>query len=316
MLAGIKAAELNFTVSEDMRDYLSCEVIFNEERTKGWLGQPHMVKKIKQTFGEAVAKLPKYRTPGTPGQGLVKAQEDEITLSEEDQSLLRSGTGMLLYLVKHSRPDLSNPVRNLTKTLSGATKAALKEMFRVIKFVLDTETLGLKIEPKLFEGNKLIFTLKGYSDSDWAGDKENRKSVSGFVLFLCGALIMWRSKQQITVALSSAEAEFIAVGELAKEIVFVVQILLSMGVAVKMPVIIFVDNMGAIFMSKNTTSNSRTRHMDVKWRFLNTMSDDGMVELQFVRSEDQWADMKTKNVSGDIYERHSPEFVTEKPDAE
>ena len=59
----------------------------------------------------------------------------------------------------------------------------------------------------------------------------------------------------------------------------------------KMPVIIFVDNMGAIFMSKNTTSNSRTRHMDVKWRFLNTMSDDGMVELQFVRSEDQWADI-------------------------
>ena len=137
-------------------------------------------------------------------------------------------------------------MRNLTKTLSGATKAALKEMFRVIKFVLDTETLGLKIEPKLFEGNKLFFTLKGYSDSDWAGDKENRKSVSGFVLFLCGALIMWRSKQQATVALSSAEAEFIAVGELAKEIVFVVQILLSMGVAVKMPVIIYVDNMGAI----------------------------------------------------------------------
>ena len=96
-------------------------------------------------------------------------------------------------------------------------------MFRVIKFVLDTETLGLKIEPKLFEGNKLIFTLKGYSDSDWAGDKENRKSVSGFVLFLCGALIMWRSKQQATVALSSAEAEFISVGELVKETVFVVQ---------------------------------------------------------------------------------------------
>jgi hypothetical protein len=215
--------------------------------------------------------------------------------------------------LKHSRPDIANAVRELTKCLTGASEAALKEMHRVIKFVLDTQTLGLKIEPKLVGGNKLVFVLKGYSDSDWAGDKDNRKSVSGFVLFLCGVLIMWRSKQQATVALSSAEAEFIAVGELVKEIVFVVQILLSMGVAVKMPVVIFVDNMGAIFMSKNTTSNSRTRHMDVKWRFLNTMTEDGLVELEFVRSENQLADMETKNVSGEIHERHSMEFVTERP---
>ena len=124
---------------------------------------------------------------------------------------------------------------------------------------------------------------------------------------------MWRSKQQATVALSSAEAEFIAVGELVKEIVFVVQILLSMGVAVQMPVVIFVDNMGAIFMSKNTSSGSRTRHMDVKWRYVNTMTEDGLIVLEFVRSEQQLADMETKNVSGEIYENHSPEFVTEKP---
>ena len=92
----------------------------------------------------------------------------------------------------------------------------------MIKFVIDTKAFGLKVDPNF--NNDLEWDLKLYCDSDWAGDKENRKSVSGFVLFLCGALIMWRSKQQATVALSSAEAEFIAVGELAKEIVFVVQI--------------------------------------------------------------------------------------------
>jgi hypothetical protein len=313
MLAQIRESELTFTVNEDMRDYLSCEVLFNSDRTKGWLGQPHMIKKIKRVFGEAVAKLPKYRTPGTPGVGLVRAKEEDKLASLEDQHTLRSGTGMLLYLVKHSRPDIANAVRELTKCLIGAHPAAMKEMYRVIKFVLDTQSMGLRLEPKM-EGTKLVFLLKGYCDSDWAGDKDNRKSISGFMLFFCGVLIMWRSKQQASVSLSSAEAEFVSVGELAKEICFVVQILLSIGVPVQMPVTIKVDNMGAIFMSKNATSSSRTRHMDVKWRFVNDLSDDQVIELVFVRSEDNWSDMQTKNVSGNIYDRHAPEFVVPRED--
>jgi hypothetical protein len=81
-----------------------------------------------------------------------------------------------------------------------------------------------------------------------------------------------------------------------------------------MPVTIKVDNMGAIFMSKNATSSSRTRHMDVKWRFVNDLSDDQVIELVFVRSEDNWSDMQTKNVSGNIYDRHAPEFVVPRED--
>jgi hypothetical protein len=275
------------------------------------LGQPHMIKKILKTFGESVAKMPKYRTPGTPGVGLERPKEDESVISAEDQSLYRSGVGMLLYLIKHSRPDIANAVRELTKCLTGAHPAALKEMYRVIKFVLDTSSMGLLMEPKMEKG-KLVFKLVGYSDSDWAGDKDNRKSVSGFMLFLCNVLIMWRSKQQKTVALSSAEAEFVSVGELVKEISFVVQVLLSMGIAVEMPVVIYVDNMGAIFMSKNATSSTRTRHMDVKWRFVNDLVMDQVIELVFVKSEDNWSDMQTKNVSGDIYEAHVKKFLADK----
>jgi hypothetical protein len=311
MLEEIKKADLTFTVEENLRDYLSCEIVFNKDKSKAWLGQPHMVKKIKKTFAETVAKLPKYKTPGTPGVGLVRAKEGEQVATAEEHSIYRSGVGMLLYLVKHSRPDIANAVRELTKCLIGPHPAAMKEMYRVIKFVLDTQSIGLRIEPKMKE-KQVLFLLRGYCDSDWAGDKDNRKSVSGFVLFFCGVLIMWRSRQQVSVALSSAEAEFVSVGELAKEICFVVQILLSIGVPVQMPVTIYVDNMGAIFMSRNASSSTRTRHMDVKWRFLNDLTDGEVVELIFVKSADNRSDMKTKNVSGDIYSRHSPEFVAEK----
>jgi hypothetical protein len=149
-------------------------------------------------------------------------------------------------LSQHSRPDISNVVRELTKCLDGATPEAFREMLRVIKYVIDTSTLGFKIEPKSLD-NQLLWNIVLYSDSDWAGDKDNRRSVSGFIMFLCGVPLVWRSKQQKSVALSSSEAEFVAASEAVKEIIFVLQLLESMSIQVKTPVVVCVDNMGAIF---------------------------------------------------------------------
>ena len=168
---------------------------------------------------------------------------------------------MLLYLLKHSRPDIGNAVRELTKVLDKPTPAAFKEMKRVIKFVLDTANYGLRIEPTSLDDDH--WTMVGFSDSDWAGDKDTRLSISGFVIFILGVPISFRSKQQKSVALSSSEAEYVAMSEAAKEIKFVYQILISMGLKVKTPIIVRVDNVGAMFMSENTSTSQRTRHVDI-----------------------------------------------------
>jgi hypothetical protein len=97
-------------------------------------------------------------------------------------------------------------VRELSKCLDGANEVAYKEMLRVIKYVMDTRNKGLKIEPTMGE---LEWKVLVYSDSDWANDKESRKSVGGYMIFLNGVLISWRSKMQRVVSLSSAEAEFL-----------------------------------------------------------------------------------------------------------
>ena len=309
MLKGLTEHGLTYT-KESLTDYLSCEVVFNDDRTKAWLGQPHMIKKIEKVFGEEVQGLQMYSTPGTPGVGLTKPKDGEATIGDEKQSRYRSGVGMLLYLLK-SRPDVSNSVRELTKCLTGANPAAYKEMLRVIKFVLDTRSMGLRIEPHPMEG-KLVWNLVAYTDSDWAGDKDDRRSISGFILFLNGVPILWRSKSQRVVALSSAEAEFMAASEAIKEVIFVVQVLLFLGIEVEMPVKIRVDNMGAIFMSKNVTSTSRTRHMDTKYRFVNELVDDKLIEIIFVKSEDNYSDGQTKNVTKEVYENHTPKYVAEK----
>ena len=131
---------------------------------------------------------------------------------------------MLLYLVKHSRPDIANATRELAKAMDGSTEESWKEMLRIIQYVLATRDYGLVLKPREPDGNEK-WQLTVYSDSDWAGDVNSRKSVSGFILYLMGAPIVWKSKGQTTVALSSAEAEYYALTEAAKEVKFIVQLL-------------------------------------------------------------------------------------------
>jgi hypothetical protein len=122
---------------------------------------------------------------------------------------------MLLFLIKYSRPDLANFVRGLSKCMDAASHAAYKEILRVMKFVVDTAQYCLKMRP-IEEGKD--WDLVSYCNSDWDGDAETRISVTGFIIYLLGVPICWRSKGQKRVTLSSSEAEYVAISEAVKEI--------------------------------------------------------------------------------------------------
>ena len=117
----------------------------------------------------------------------------------EDQKMFQSGVDRLLFLVKHSRPDIGNAVRELSKLIDGTTFARMNELKRVIKYVLDTKMHGLKLEP---QKDKELWNLLTCTDSDWVGDKDTRASVSGYILYFVGVPIAWRSKAQSIVILS------------------------------------------------------------------------------------------------------------------
>ena len=123
---------------ENFSDYLSCEIQFNEPRTMAWIGQPHLVKKLQQFFTEEVKNQRSPNTPGTPSFRITRPGPDDPVIDATQQKRYGSGVGMLLYLVKHSRPDIANAVRELSKSLDRSTPAAYKEMLRVVKYVLDT----------------------------------------------------------------------------------------------------------------------------------------------------------------------------------
>jgi hypothetical protein len=190
----IQAEGLKLKVAHNTKDYLSCEIVFDRMKKCAWLGQPHQAKKLEMNFGDLVKSCQSYKTPGTPNVGIVQPKTDEPRVSISDQGLYRSVVGSLLHLIKHSRPDIANAVRELSKCMDGATPAAFKEMKRVVKFVIDTKDYGLKVFPRPVKQNK--WNLTAYTDSDWAGDKDNRHSVSSYSIFLNGTVILWKSKLQ------------------------------------------------------------------------------------------------------------------------
>jgi hypothetical protein len=310
-IVDIQAAGFKIKIEDKPTDYLSCEIKFNSDKTCAWLGQPHLVKRLEKSFGSLIKGNYNYLTPGTPSFSVVRPSSEAEKISPERQTIYRSAVGTLLQFVKHSRPDIANPVRELSKCMDGATEAAFKEMCRIVKFVLDTREFGLKLQPFVLLKDDMV-SMTMYTDSDWAGDKESRRSISGYIIFLMDCPVLWKSKQQVSVTLSSSEAEYVALSEAAKEIKFISQALVSLGMKVKYPIIVKVDNVGAIFMSENITATNRTRHIDARYHFVHELVEDGLILIQFVCTKENKADPFTKNVKTEVYATSIDSYMVNK----
>ena len=120
----MKKFGLVLKIEDDLKDNLSCEIKFSADRKQAWLGQPHLISNLEKKFGDQVKGLRKYKTPGTPELNMAKSDDGYPTVSKEKQTKYCSGVGMLLYLVKHSRPGIANTVRELLKVLDGYTESS------------------------------------------------------------------------------------------------------------------------------------------------------------------------------------------------
>jgi len=111
--------------------------------------------------------------------------------------------------------------------------------------------------------------LTVFCDSGYAGDVDSQISMTGFCMFLMGIPVSWKSCLQKSMMLSSSKAEFVMLSEVVKEVKFIVQILLlSIGIDIGLPVIIHVDNVGAIFLADNVTTSQCTKHIDVHYCYV------------------------------------------------
>ena len=260
---------------------------------------------MRRYFERDVKNMKTFETPMAAGHRVVRPKEEDERLGAQDQTKYRSGVGSLLYLVKHTRPELSNSVRELSKVMDSATPAHMKDLYRDIKHVLDTENKELEIWPTK---NKRV-TVMAMCDSDNSGDLDTRKSVTGYLVFINGSLVAWRSRGQKTVSLSSCESEYYAMAEVAQELLYIKQILEFLHVEVELPMIVKCDNQGAIFLTKNESS-TRTKHMDVRVHFIREL--EGIIDYQYINSKDNLADVQTKNLTTEQFKKLSSMYMKTK----
>ena len=296
-------------IQQNLTDYLGCEFHMNKEKTRGWLGQPSIIKSLEQKFGERTMKERLSLTPGSPRFTARRLENQEDKVSSEEHENYRSGVGTLLYLTKHSRPDICNPVGELSKTMDAPAPVHLKEMYKVLRHVLSTKGYGLKFE---LRKDFMKWAFKALIDSDFASDKETRICVFGYISYFCGIPIAWRSKGMKRVVLSTTEAEYMALSEVVKELKFIVQFIQTMNIEVELPITAYVDNVGAILLSNNRTTSDRTKHIDIRTSFVKEYQEDGKIIIKFVKSEDNEADIFTKNTTNGIFHNHQKKLVWDK----
>ena len=227
-------------------------------------------------------------TPLEVGTKFEKLSEDEEPLNLREY---QSAIGSLIYASIGTRPDISAAVGMLSQHTSKPGKdhwIGVKRVFRYIKGTLD---YGLIYSAK--DNNTQIV---GYADADWAGDVNTRKSTSGYAFQIGGSTISWMSKRQSTVALSTTEAEYVALSTATQEAIWLRSLLKGMGFAQKSPTTIFEDNQGTIALAKNPIRQPRTKHIDIKYHFTRDAITKGETQLTYCPTNLMVADILTKAI--------------------
>ncbi|KAK2436692.1 secreted RxLR effector protein [Trifolium repens] len=202
------------------------------------------------------------------------------------RSVYRSMIGNLLYLTA-SRPDITFAVGVCARYQSEPKVSHLNQVKRILKYVNGTCDYGMMYSH--CEDSK----LSGYCDADWAGSADDRKSTSGGCFFLGSNLISWFSKKQNCVALSTAEAEYVAAGSSCTQLVWMKQMLKEYDVEQDV-ITLYCDNLSAINISKNPVQHSKTKHIDIRHHFIRDLVENKVVTLEHVGTKDQVADIFTK----------------------
>jgi hypothetical protein len=288
----------------NMDEYVGCKLVRNEE--EGWIKflQPVLLQSYKDEF-----EIPNEKEPKIPAEGgqilMPCAEEDGVKYS--DQSKYRSGVGKLLHMMRWSRPDILNSVRELSKHMKVASEAHWKAMHRVMQYCLATPNRGLLLQPNgVWDGNPdYEFHIKGRSDANYATDVADRRSVSGTSVFLEEAPVCVKSKGQTSVTLSTAEAELSAGTSCAQDMLFVMRLMESIGLKVKKPMILEIDNKGAVDLANNWSVGGRTRHIEVRQYFLRELKEENLILTTWVPGDKMSSDLFTKNLERPLFERHT-----------
>ena len=263
-----------------LSSYLGIEV--KQGKDFIFLSQMAYAQKILQH-----AKLGECNSAITPLEARAQFTYEEGK-STVNSTVYRSLIGSLRYLT-HTLPDLLFAVGILSRHMENPTQEKYIGVKRVLRYLKGTKDYGL-----FYKKGDLKGELIGYSDSDFAGDCNDRKSTLGYIFFFGGMTLSWSSQKQSIFALLSCEAEYIAATSATCQAVWMSRLLGELMSNDMTKVKLLVDNQSVITLSKNPVHHNRTKHIETCYHFVRQCVEDKRIKIEFVRTEDQLADIFSK----------------------
>lgn len=273
----IKTLKSTFNVKVlDMNYFVGLEV--NRTNDSICLTQVNYIEQIIEKFNMSSANP--CSTPIDPNIVFINNSEDVVNFP------YREAVGSLLFLASVTRPDIAFAVNIVCRYVNNPSFQHVNAVKRIIRYLIGTKHIGIQYK----SGHELV----GYSDSDFAGDVESRKSTTGYLYLMNNGPITWASHKQQTVALSTMEAEFMAACDAAKELLWLKQFLTELGESQCKCTDLFVDNQAAIKLISNPVYHKRSKHIDIKYNFIREKVELGYLSVKYISSNMQLSDFLTK----------------------
>ncbi|WJX45767.1 hypothetical protein P8452_32625 [Trifolium repens] len=270
--------EFEMSMMGELKFFLGIQINQTEKGT--FIHQSKYIKDLLKKFNLEDCKP--MNTPMHPTSSLgIEESEGKV-----DQKLYRGMIGSLLYLTA-SRPDILFSVCLCARFQSDPRESHLTAVKRIFRYLKATCNIGL-----LYQKSN-DYKLIGFCDADYAGDRIEGKSTSGNCQFIGENLISWASKRQTTIAMSTAEAEYISAAKCCTQLLWMKYQLEDYQISSN-NIPLYCDNTAAIHLSKNPILHSRAKHIEIKHHFIRDYVQKGVIDLKFIETENQWADIFTK----------------------
>jgi len=273
----------------ETRYYLGIHFTHHPEHKMVHLHQARYIQQLLEQFHMQDAKT--VMTPMEENHTLTQVEDPEPGELEEMAGVPYAKlVGSLNFLSYCTRPDISCPVSILSRFVAEgkARRKHWEAAKRVLRYLKGTATHGVTL------GGTNPIQLQAYADASWADDLQDRKSTLGYCTFLGAGPISWKSGKSSAVAQSTAESEYYAAGEAAKEVVHLRQLLQTMGFQQPMPTPFGSDSQAALAMTKNPEFHARTKHIDIRHHWLRDIVREGVIQPGYVATEHNPADLLTK----------------------
>ncbi|CAI7891177.1 unnamed protein product [Closterium sp. NIES-53] len=283
----------------DVNFYLGLHIERDVEKRCMRVHQRKYLEALAANFGQSEGHV---ATPFPSGFKCVKRPEEE-SVGEEERRRFHSLVGSLMYAAVNTRPDVAFATGQLARVVQCPNEEQVAARMSVAKYLGQTPTVGLQYSAAAqrrqkgadgVEPGRLFLTA--FSDASYASEPEDMTSDGGFICCVGGGPTAWESKKKVDQALSSVESEYMALFRAVQEIVWQRRLLAELGEEQQGPTPLYCDSQGAIALAKNPVLHGLTKHVRVKWHWTRSMVAAGEVELLYVKTTGQPADMMTKRV--------------------